>query len=54
MWYKCKLAGKHYQYNLLDIDYYKTGNISINREYTTIDFSDWIIIVSICNEFFRL
>ncbi len=21
-WYKCKLAGKHYQYNLLDIDYY--------------------------------
>ncbi|GBB96352.1 hypothetical protein RclHR1_27330003 [Rhizophagus clarus] len=38
--YKCKLAGKHYQYNLLDIDYYKTGNISINREYTTIDFSD--------------
>ena len=38
--YKCKLAGKHYQYNLLDIDYYKTGNISINGEYTTIDFSD--------------
>jgi hypothetical protein len=38
--YKCKLAGKHYQYNLLDIDYYKTGNISINEEYTTIDFSD--------------
>ncbi|PKY37173.1 hypothetical protein RhiirB3_461697, partial [Rhizophagus irregularis] len=25
--YKCKLAGKHYQYNLLDIGYYKTGNI---------------------------
>ena len=39
--YKCKLAGKHYQYNLLDIDYYKTGNISINGEYTTIDFSDF-------------
>jgi hypothetical protein len=38
--YKCKLAGKHYQNNLLDIDYYKTGNISINGEYTTIDFSD--------------
>ncbi|CAG8711701.1 19072_t:CDS:1, partial [Rhizophagus irregularis] len=28
------------QYNLLDIDYYKTGNISINGKYTTIDFSD--------------
>ncbi|PKY61533.1 hypothetical protein RhiirA4_431875 [Rhizophagus irregularis] len=38
--YKCKLAGKHYQYNLLDIDYYKTGNISINGETTTINFSD--------------
>ena len=40
VWYKCKLAGKHYQYNLLDIDYYKTGNISINGETTTINFSD--------------
>jgi len=39
-WYKCKLAGKHYQYNLLDIDYYKTRNISINGETTTINFSD--------------
>ena len=39
-WYKCKLAGKNYQYNLLDIDYYKTGNISINRETTTINFLD--------------
>ncbi|PKC55900.1 hypothetical protein RhiirA1_474837 [Rhizophagus irregularis] len=38
--YKCKLAGKHYQYNLLDIGYYKTGNISINGETTTINFSD--------------
>src|SRR6266542_5679340 len=38
--YKCKLAGKHYQYNLLDIDYYKTENISINGEITTINFSD--------------
>src|SRR2546423_11332649 len=38
--YKCKSAGEHYQYNLLDIDYYKTGNISINEETTTIDFSD--------------
>ncbi|RIA83089.1 hypothetical protein C1645_834336 [Glomus cerebriforme] len=28
--YKCKLAGKNYQYNLLDIDYYKIGYISIN------------------------
>ena len=40
IWYKCKLAGKHYQYNLLNIDYYKTENISINEETTTIDFSD--------------
>ena len=40
IWYKCKLAGKHYQYNLLDIDYYKTGNISINGKYTTINFPD--------------
>ena len=38
--YKCKLAGEYYQYNLLDIDYYKTENISINEETTTIDFSD--------------
>ncbi len=38
--YKYKLAGKHYQYNLLDIDYYKTENISINGEITTINFSD--------------
>ena len=27
--YKCKLAGKYYQYNLLDIDYYKTENITV-------------------------
>ena len=39
-WYKCKLTGKHYQYNLLDINYYKTGNISINGKNTTINFSD--------------
>jgi len=39
-WYKYKLAGKHYQYNLLDINYYKTENISINEETTTINFSD--------------
>ena len=39
-WYKYKLAGKHYQYNLLDINYYKIGNISINGEITTINFSD--------------
>jgi len=38
--YKCKLAGKYYQYDLLDINYYKTEYISINEEYTTIDFSD--------------
>ncbi len=38
--YKCKLADKHYQYNLLDIDYYKTGNISVNEETTTINFLD--------------
>jgi len=40
IWYQCKLAGKHYQYNLLNINYYKTGNISINGEYITINFSD--------------
>ncbi len=39
-WYKYKLVDKYYQYNLLDIDYYKTENININEEYTTIDFSD--------------
>ncbi len=39
-WYKCKLTSKNHQYNLLDIDYYKTENISINEETTTINFSD--------------
>ncbi len=32
--------GKYYQYNLLDIDYYKIENISINKETITINFSD--------------
>jgi hypothetical protein len=56
IWYKCKLTGKHYQYNLLDINYYKTGNISINGEYTrTLNIYDithiWVCVEFIWNYF---
>src|ERR1043165_46608 len=36
--YKCKLAGKHYQYNLLDIDYYQYNLLDIDYyQYNLLD-----------------
>ena len=38
--YMCKIAGKAYPYESLEIDYYKSGYLTIEGKLNSIDFSD--------------
>ena len=38
--YMCKKAGKQYPCDLLEIDYFKSGYITIEGKFNIIDFSD--------------